>query len=587
MAYVDLTARFVYELQTVFGDFNKLANNDAFMKNNGWQDGTVGVFYQAAAPTGWTKIVTADGRALRVVSGSGGGVSGTQDPATTITLAHTNGIATDADHTHAINSHSHHIATSGTDKAFVGATKTVGSAGEATLGSDQGFGLIMGGGTIFAINTKKNTLTLTGSYTSGAGGNHNHGGATASSLTNLSLAYVDVIFCSKDTSTGYTDLTLTFVHNTRQVFDYLQSLANNDAFNYDRRTPAGTVSIFSSATSPTGWTKVDTQNGKMLRLVAGTGGGSGGTTDPSTTITLAHTHTVSSDGAHTHSIPNHKHSLVNSSTDFSDTSPFVSVSGSQLVSYNGGVSTFISGVQDFTDTDGAGTSSSDGAHSHTPGSALSDITLAYVNVIQASKDSAGAPASYTDVTALFATYFYDQALLAYQEMQLLANNDAYLYYHTMPAAAVMFFFQSSAPLNWEKSTTHNDKILRIVSDTSGGTAGGSSPFSSSFLLAHTHTLDVQSHSHSYSHTHAMARGSSFEFQSNGLGVIANRRIYGANGADLYYAANTGAGDSPLSNATDSQSLATDSYSHSHGGATQSGLSNLTVAYADVIMCTKT
>ena len=41
--------------------------------------GTTLLFYQAAAPTGWTKVTTHDNKALRVVSGTGGGSGGTTD----------------------------------------------------------------------------------------------------------------------------------------------------------------------------------------------------------------------------------------------------------------------------------------------------------------------------------------------------------------------------------------------------------------------------------------------------------------------------------------------------------------------------
>lgn len=578
MAYVDMTARFTYNLQTVFGDFNKLANNDAYMKAHGWADGTVGVFFQAAAPTGWTKITTADARALRLVSGAGGGVAGSQDPATTITLAHTHVIASDAAHTHALQTHSHHLAASGTDRSS-GNLAAVGALNDGS--GTQEHDLAVAGGSIFPGYTKKNSLAMTGSYTSGSGGAHDHGGVSSSSLTNISLAYIDVLFCSKDTTSGYTDLTTTFVHNTRHVFDYLEQLTQNDAYNYTRRTPAGTVSLFGLAAAPTGWTKLTTQNAQLLRVVSGTGGGSGGTADPATAITLAHTHTISNDGAHTHSMPAHYHSLDNVSSGVSLNSGLnIGADGAQLAAFTVSVGAFITTKADYTDTSGSGTSSDPGTHSHTPVAALSDITLAYFNVIQASKDSIGAPASYTDRTG----FFVDQALLAYQDLQYMADNDAYLYYHTMPAAAVMFFFQSAAPLNWTKSTSHDDKILRIVSGSTGGTADGTSPFSSSFQLAHVHALDSQSHTHTLAHTHALTSGSARH--SNGTGFIANRKIYGAADADLYYAANTGAGDFPLGYTTDSQSVSTDSYAHAHGGATASGLSNITIAYADVIMCTK-
>jgi hypothetical protein len=41
--------------------------------------------------------------------------------------------------------------------------------------------------------------------------------------------------------------------------------------------PAGTVLSFFQAAAPTGWTQVATQNNKGIRIVSGTGGGTGGT----------------------------------------------------------------------------------------------------------------------------------------------------------------------------------------------------------------------------------------------------------------------------------------------------------------------
>jgi len=45
---------------------------------------TAWVFYQANAPTGWTKVTTQNNKALRVVSGTGGGAGGTNAFTTTM-----------------------------------------------------------------------------------------------------------------------------------------------------------------------------------------------------------------------------------------------------------------------------------------------------------------------------------------------------------------------------------------------------------------------------------------------------------------------------------------------------------------------
>jgi hypothetical protein len=63
----------------------------------------------------------------------------------------------------------------------------------------------------------------------------------------------------------------------------------------------------------------------------------------------------------------------------------------------------------------------------------------------------------------------------------------------------MIFFQAAAPTGWTKSTSNNDKALRVVSGDGGGT-GGSAAFSSPAhnLTAAAHTLalnEIPAHSH--------------------------------------------------------------------------------------------
>jgi len=71
----------------------------------------------------------------------------------------------------------------------------------------------------------------------------------------------------------------------------------------------------------------------------------------------------------------------------------------------------------------------------------------------------------------------------------------------VPSGSAMVFFQTAAPTGWTKSTTHNDKALRVTSGD-GGDAGGSVAFTTAFangntgdkaltianLPAHTHNL---------------------------------------------------------------------------------------------------
>lgn len=69
-----------------------------------------------------------------------------------------------------------------------------------------------------------------------------------------------------------------------------------------------------------------------------------------------------------------------------------------------------------------------------------------------------------------------------------------------PAGTLMLFAQTTAPTGWTKSTTHNDKALRVVSGTAS--SGGSVAFSTAFGRTATdgHALTIAqmpAHSHNY------------------------------------------------------------------------------------------
>jgi hypothetical protein len=131
--------------------------------------GTVMLFVQAAAPTGWTKQTTHNDKALRLVSGTGAATGGS----VAFTTAFASGTLTFTSDSHVLTtpeipSHSHTL------------TPLIGG---------------IGGACPPARDTKSNT-SGTGYSTdvTGGGGGHTHG------ITGPSLAvnYVDVIYCSKD-----------------------------------------------------------------------------------------------------------------------------------------------------------------------------------------------------------------------------------------------------------------------------------------------------------------------------------------------------------------------------------------------------
>lgn len=74
--------------------------------------------------------------------------------------------------------------------------------------------------------------------------------------------------------------------------------------------PAGTVTNFFQAAAPTGWTQNNTYTNHMMRVVSGTGGGSGGTGSPILNNTVpSHTHNFTGNAlaAHTHTDSGHNH----------------------------------------------------------------------------------------------------------------------------------------------------------------------------------------------------------------------------------------------------------------------------------------
>lgn len=138
---------------------------------------TVMLFYQSAAPSGWTQVTTLNDYDMRVVSGTGGTTGGT----TAYSTVFANQTPT--------------ITTSGL------------SAGATTLSTAQipshthtyisaGAGCVAGYGNCGCTRTNPNFST----GATGGGGSHTHtisGSATSSAIT-LNVRYANIILCSKN-----------------------------------------------------------------------------------------------------------------------------------------------------------------------------------------------------------------------------------------------------------------------------------------------------------------------------------------------------------------------------------------------------
>lgn len=130
-----------------------------------FETGTVALFYQAAAPTGWTKLVTQDDKALRVVSGSGGVAGGT-------------------------NAFSTVMAQTVVGSSTLSTAQLAAHAHTPSGGLTNWYGAAAGGGGA-ALVGGSGASTSTSTSNTGSGSSHNH-------TITMSVQYIDLILASKD-----------------------------------------------------------------------------------------------------------------------------------------------------------------------------------------------------------------------------------------------------------------------------------------------------------------------------------------------------------------------------------------------------
>ena len=219
--------------------------------------GSVMLFYQSAAPTGWTKITTQNNKSLRVVSGTGGGTGGSNTFTSTFTSSravpllqhnHTaNSGNQNSNHSHGANAssnsggtgahghsfsdtHSHNVSgnsnnngnhTHGTPSGLGdGDGSDFGNVGDGQGGAGSGVnsGTNSAGGHSHSMSGNTNTATTSGN--TGGNSNHSHNVSTNVSVGNnnsnhshsitvsnngssgasmdFAVQYIDVLICSKD-----------------------------------------------------------------------------------------------------------------------------------------------------------------------------------------------------------------------------------------------------------------------------------------------------------------------------------------------------------------------------------------------------
>lgn len=169
-----------------------------------------------------------------------------------------------------------------------------------------------------------------------------------------------------------------------------------------------------------------------------------------------------------------------------------------------------------------------------------------------------------------------------------------------PAGTAMMFVQTAAPTGWTKSTTHDNKALRVVSGTVG--SGGSVAFTSAFASQGVSgtvgattltTAQIPSHTHGATtnttgnHVHGISGGSGGAVQilasqsgslaGLGSGAAAGNYQFSRSSINLL----STAGDHAHTFTTNAEGGGT-SHTHSFSGTAI----NLAVQYVDVIIATK-
>jgi len=149
-------------------------------------------------------------------------------------------------------------------------------------------------------------------------------------------------------------------------------------------------------------------------------------------------------------------------------------------------------------------------------------------------------------------------------------------YGIVPQNSVSVFYQANAPTGWVKSTANNDKALRVVSGTGGGT-GGTTTFSGIFptSLRPVSQPSVPMTGIAGNHTLTNPQIPYHEHSSPAVTLSYT------GGGDVQY----GGGWSRNSTSTGNQSTGGNAHSHPWAGTCNfTGSFDMRILYMDVIVC---
>jgi hypothetical protein len=155
--------------------------------------GTVSLYYQSSAPTGWTQVTSLNDYDLRLVSSGGGTTGGTTAYSTVFanqTPTISGGVSATTLSTAQLANHNHPLNYSNNDGDVSFNVATINSFGNRAASGCSTMTYMTGSS---ADGTKSGPINAAGS-----GGSHTHGlSATLSAIT-LNVRYANIIICSKN-----------------------------------------------------------------------------------------------------------------------------------------------------------------------------------------------------------------------------------------------------------------------------------------------------------------------------------------------------------------------------------------------------
>jgi hypothetical protein len=316
-------------------------------------------FINSSAPTRWTRSITVStDKLLRVTSGAGTATGGSWTVSGMI-------VAADGAHNHSVTSHTHTMSHTHTYSHSHNTQGHVHDASHYHI-TDTTYS-IFSGGPSSAVGTSIVVGSLyTLSYHAHTGGLHNHttstasfstsgpstnlistedvvsgtasssSGATSGTTDNAAThthtfsyapswkpSYLTTIICTKDDDTTLTAVTPSQRWTTREqptstkmnqeiTNRFNLNISNHQILNTNvsmllQGTAGGTEQaklLFALSSAPTGWTRINTHNDKLVRIADGIE--AGGLTGGLWTISG---YTIDSSGAHTHSLASHVHNI--------------------------------------------------------------------------------------------------------------------------------------------------------------------------------------------------------------------------------------------------------------------------------------